>query len=77
MAVKEKMAIANATIGNTGYMGTLKGLSKLGSFFLSCSRDIMDMIYNVSAPKTEIVIMIAVLPDINAMMPITIFPSKA
>ena len=39
---------------STGYIGTLNGRSNLWFFFLSRNNAIMDTIYNVSAPNTEI-----------------------
>jgi len=67
----------NAATGNKGYIGTLKGRSNCGSFFLSRNKAIIDTIYNVSAPNTEMVMISAVLPVSRAMMPITIFTSSA
>ena len=77
MATKETTAITSAISGNAGYMGTLKGRSNCGSFFLSRNKAIMDTIYKVSAPNTEMVIISDVLPVINAIIPITIFTNKA
>ena len=69
--------MASATAGNTGYIGTLKGRLSAGSFFLRMNKEIIARIYNVNAPKTDIVIITEVFPEISAMIPITIFPSKA
>ena len=77
IATNEKIAIINATTGKTGYMGTLKGRSSMGSFFLSLNKAIMDTIYNVKAPNTEMVMISDVLPVSNAMMPIAIFTNSA
>ena len=67
----------SATTGKTGYMGTLNGRSNFGSFFLSRNNAIMDTIYNVSAPKTEMVMISDVLPVSRAIIPIPIFTSNA
>ena len=75
--MNETNAMINATTGNTGYIGTLNGLSSNGSFFLSRNSAIIDIIYNVSAPNTEMMIISPVLPVSNAMMPIPIFTNKA
>ena len=77
MATNEKIAIPNAAPGNNGYHGTLKGRTRRGSFFLSCSSDTMDKIYNVNAPNTEMVIISDVLPVSNAIIPIAILTSNA
>ena len=77
MATKDITAITRAVIGNKGYIGTLKGRSNRGSFFLNCNWDIMEIIYNVKAPNTEIVMISAVLPVSNAIIPITKFISNA
>ncbi len=69
--------MTNAINGKAGYIGTLNGRSNCGSFFLSRSSAIMDIIYNVSAPNTEMVMISDVLPVSNAMIPITIFTSNA
>jgi hypothetical protein len=71
------MEMDNATNGKTGYMGTLKGLSNIGSVFLSFSRAIMETMYNVSAPNTEMVMISEVFPVASAMMPIIIFTNNA
>ena len=77
MATKEMIAIISAVMGNKGYIGTLNGRSNNGSFFLSRNCDIIDMIYKVNAPNTEMVMISAVLPVSKAMIPMTIFISKA
>ena len=48
-----------------------------GSFFLNCKNAIIDTIYNVNAPNTEMVMISDVFPVSNAMIPITIFTSNA
>ena len=70
-------AIIKAIKGNAGYAGTLKGRSNPGSVFLNLRNEIIDTIYNVSAPNTEIVIISDVLPVNKAMIPTAIFTSKA
>lgn len=77
MATNETTAITNAITGKAGYIGTLKGRSNCGSVFLSRSNAIIDTIYNVSAPKTEMVMISDVFPVSNAIMPIAIFTSNA
>lgn len=77
MAAKETTAITRATTGKAGYIGTLKGRSICGSFFLSRKRAIMDMMYSVNAPKTEMVMISAVFPVSKAIIPIPIFTNKA
>ena len=67
----------NAVTGNTGYIGTLKGRIKPGSFFLNLNMAIIDTIYNVKAPKTEMVMISAVFPVSNAMIPIAMFSNNA
>ncbi len=46
-------------------------------FFSALSMEIMDKIYRVSAPNTDIVMISYVLPDNRAMMPMIILTSKA
>ena len=70
-------AIINATAGKTGYMGTLNGPSKSGSFFLKAKNDIMEMMYNPSAPKHEIVNISPVWPMAKAAKPISMLTNKA
>ena len=77
MAAKETIAITNAVTGNKGYMGTLNGRSNSGSFFLSCNNAIIEMMYKVKAPNTEIVIISDVLPVNKATMPMSIFINNA
>lgn len=77
MAINDTTAIINAVIGKDGYIGTLNGFSSCGSFFRSCNIAIIEMIYNVNAPKTEMVIISAVFPVSNAMMPMSIFTINA
>ena len=77
MATNEKTPMNNAAIGKNGYIGTLKGLGNSGSFLLRRSNAIIDTIYNVRAPKTEMVMISAVFPVTNATIPIAIFISKA
>ena len=67
----------SATTGNTGYIGTLNGRFKPGSFFLNLNNAIIDTMYNVNAPNTEIVMISEVLPVSNAIIPITIFSNNA
>ena len=71
------LAMTSATTGKTGYMGTLNGRSSCGSFFLSRNNAIIDTIYNVNAPNTEIVMISDVLPVSKAIIPIPIFTSNA
>ena len=71
------LAMISAITGKTGYMGTLNGRSSCGSFFLNRNNAIMDTIYNVNAPNTEIVMISDVFPVSKAMIPITIFTSNA
>lgn len=73
----DRMAITKAIIGKAGYEGTLKGRGKSGSFFLSRSIAIIEMIYSVNAPNTEMVMISAVLFVNNARIPIAIFISNA
>ena len=77
IATNEMTAIIKAIKGNAGYAGTLNGRSNPGSVFLSLSNEIIDTMYNVSAPNTEMVIISEVLPVSNAMIPTTIFNNKA
>ena len=77
IATKETTAMINAVSGKTGYMGTLKGRSNCGSVFLSLSNAIIDTIYNVNAPKTEMVMISDVLPVTKAIMPIAMFITNA
>lgn len=77
IATKEKTAMAKAITGKKGYTGTLNGRSNAGSFFLRRSSDIMEIIYNVRAPKTEMVMISDVLPVSKARMPIAIFTKRA
>ena len=77
MAINETVAMIRAITGKKGYIGTLKGLSNCGSFFLNRNSAIIDIIYNVNAPKTEIVMISDVFPVSNAMMPIAIFTNNA
>ena len=67
----------NAMIGNKGYIGTLNGLSNCGSFFLSLSNEIIDTIYRVKAPKTEMVMISDVFPVSRAIIPMAMFTSSA
>ena len=67
----------NATIGNNGYMGTLNGLSNCGSFLLNLSNEIIDTIYRVKAPKTEMVMISDVFPVSRAIIPMAMFISSA
>ena len=67
----------NAMTGNKGYIGTLNGLSNWGSFFLNLSNEIIDTIYRVKAPKTEIVMISDVFPVRRAIIPIAIFTNNA
>ena len=69
--------MVNAVTGKAGYIGTLNGRSNCGSVFLSRSSAIIDIIYNVNAPKTEIVMISDVFPVSKAMMPIAIFANNA
>ena len=64
-------------IGKAGYMGTLNGRTRFGSFFRSLSRAIIDMIYKVSAPNTDMVMISAVFPVNNAMIPMNILIKRA
>ena len=77
MVTKEKTEINNATTGKYGYQGTLKGRNNCGSFLLNCNNAIIETMYRVSAPKTEMVMISEVLPVSNATIPINIFISKA
>ena len=77
MAANETIAITKAITGKAGYIGTLKGLSNCGSFFLNRNNAIIDTIYKVNAPKTEIVMISAVFPVSKAIIPIAIFTSNA
>ena len=77
MATNEIIAITKAVTGKRGYIGTLKGRTICASFFLNCKREIIDTMYNVSAPNTEMVMISDVLPVSNAIIPITIFTSSA
>ena len=79
MAANETIAMINATMGKMGNMGTLNGRSSPGSFFLSVSKAIIDTIYNVSAPNTEIVMMSAVflLSKTRVIIPIVILTNRA
>src|SRR5437667_2101310 len=77
IATNENTAMINAINGKKGYIGTLNGLSNCGSFFLNRSNAIMDTIYNVNAPKTEMVMISDVFPVSKAIIPIAIFTSNA
>ena len=48
--------MTSATTGKKGYSGTLKGLSSPGSVRLRRNNEIMEIIYKVRAPKTEMTI---------------------
>ena len=67
----------NAMMGNKGYIGTLNGLSNCGSFFLNLSNEIIDTIYRVKAPKTEMVMISDVFPVSRAIIPIAMFTRSA
>ena len=73
----ETIAITKATIGNNGYIGTLKGRVNSGSFLRSAITLIIEMIYKVSAPKTAIVIISEVLPVNKAITPMIMLMNKA
>ena len=77
MASKHTLAMSKATAGNRGYMGTLKGRSISGSFFLSANKEIIATIYKVKAPKQAMVMISPVLPVSKAMMPMIIFTTRA
>ena len=77
MATKDTRAITKAITGKAGYIGTLKGRSNCGSFFLNRNKAIIDTIYKVNAPNTEMVIISAVFPVSKAIIPIAIFTSNA
>ena len=77
MAINEKTAMVRAINGKAGYNGTLNGLTRVGSDFLSLITEIIEIIYNESAPNTDMVMISAVLPVSNAMMPMTIFTINA
>ena len=67
----------SATRGNIGYTGTLNGRANRGSVFLNRNNAIIETIYKVSAPNTEIVMISDVFPVSNAIIPITILTSNA
>ena len=69
--------ITRATIGKTGYKGTLKGRTRPGSFFLSRNSAIIETMYNVKAPKTDKVMISDVFPVSNEMIPMIIFTRSA
>lgn len=69
--------MTNAMTGEAGYNGTLKGRFKSGSLLRNQSKDIIERIYKVRAPNTEIVMISTVLPVHKAIMPISILISKA
>ena len=73
----EITAMTSAIIGKVGYAGTLKGLANPGSFFLSCNKAIIEIIYKVNAPNTDMVMISEVLPVSKAMMPMAIFTNNA
>ena len=66
-----------ATIGNTGYHGVLNGRSRSGCLRLNTISEIIEKIYKVKAPKTDMVMISAVLPVSKAIIPTIIFTSKA
>ena len=65
----DTVAMSKASIGNRGYSGTLKGLCRFGSLFRSLIKAIMDKMYKLSAPNTEIVMISAVLSVNSAIIP--------
>ena len=69
--------MTRAITGKKGYRGTLKGRCNCGSFFLSCRKVIIDKMYKVKAPNTDIVMISDVLPVSNAIMPIIMFTNRA
>ena len=77
MEIKDIRAMTKAITGEAGYNGTLKGRFKSGSLFRNLSNEIMERMYKVSAPNTEMVMISTVLPVHKAKMPISILISKA
>ena len=63
MATNATVAITNAATGKTGYKGTLNGLSKSGSFRRNTSKETIETMYKVSAPKQAMVMISPVGSD--------------
>ena len=77
IAPKATVAIANASAGNVGNRGTLKGLSIWGSFLRSAKNDSIETMYRTRAPKQAMVMISPVLPVNSATMPTSMFTISA
>ena len=77
MLISAITAILITSIGVYGNKGTLKGLWASGSFLRKARRENMEIIYNIKAPKTEMVMISSVLPVSKISIPIHILKSRA
>jgi hypothetical protein len=77
IATNDTTAMTNAITGVTGNKGTLNGRIRSGSVLRNLKTEIIDMIYNINAPKTEKVMISPVLPASSAAIPMSVLKISA